>query len=336
MLTFLCFLVSSLIISSGSFAAVSLPSNRALQQRTNIDDNTCDDFDRSELIDALRRISAWADDAITAITSLEDALNPARVRRNRWDFERIFRRPANVMNRREVYRAYLIIRDETYRSLRDTRYQDSGLNRITLECQTVDGWDNPCDPFEDGRAFDYAISGGRAEHHLLLVAVLLSSLHKAMLIEFFIQCPPYFRLDRHLPRNEIEDSRVTVLMSEMLAQYPDFFLPHVHNTAWTFESYVLTRFAASMYIRRRDETRIDFPGFEDEEDRLWQEDEENADNDEPMPDIEEHDAWRYMYEDVELGPPGQFLPGLGSPGQGSPRQGSPRQDSPRQNSPRQN
>lgn len=58
-----------------------------------------------------------------------------------------------------------------------------------------------------------------------------------------------------------------------------------------------------MYIRRRDETRIDFPGLEDEEDRLWQVDEEWADNNDPPPDIEEHDAWRYEGEDVELPPP---------------------------------
>lgn len=156
---------------SGAFAAVST-SAQSLERRTSIDRDTCSDDARVALANELRRISVWADEAITAVSPTAEGFNPELDAQNRRDFERIFRRRFTGHNRRGVWRAYQAIRDETYRSLWDHRWQDDGNSRITLDCEEFDDYESPCDPFGYGRG-DYARSTYRDPNHLLLVLILL-------------------------------------------------------------------------------------------------------------------------------------------------------------------
>lgn len=167
----ICLLLFIPCLVSGKriFATTPQMPNQALQQRTNFDPDSCTQADtHHELIDALRRISSWADMAISAISPLNDGAYPERTRRNGEVFSRVFRREANVANRMEVYRTYQILRDETFRPLRDVAPVGEGLSRITLECEMWFDYDSPCDPFDLGND-DYARTTGRQNNHVLLV-----------------------------------------------------------------------------------------------------------------------------------------------------------------------
>ncbi|KAL9617393.1 MAG: hypothetical protein Q9160_007797 [Pyrenula sp. 1 TL-2023] len=229
------FLTLSPLLRNVSAATTSrvYPLGRSLHVRTNIDRHSCDGLDRQELVDELRRISIFADDAITAISPLNDGLNPEFDRLNQHDFERIFRLRASRHNRMRIFQAYQLIRDETYRPLNGRGWQGTGRSQITLECQPFE-WrdhDDPCTPLNHGDPF-FAISSGRPLNHLML-------------------CPSFFAIDRHFPRNEVEQTRIMVLTEMLFEHFGNILAPGI-NVLTSRKAYQLARFATEARLRQEE------------------------------------------------------------------------------------
>lgn len=157
---------SSSLVFSKQLGPEIPTSKPFLKPRTSIHPWSCDGA-RNELIDYLRRVSDWADNAILAVSFFSQDLAPAVSRQNRRDFRRIFRLQPTPQNRMWAHLAYQAIRDETSTPLRDRQWQDTGHSRLTLECEVHRVDDGDCNPFGYGRE-DYARSTGE-HYHLLLV-----------------------------------------------------------------------------------------------------------------------------------------------------------------------
>lgn len=159
---------------TSALALATTPTSRSKfhHRRTIIDEDSCEDSDRDALLEYLRRISNWADDAITAVSPFSDDLVPEVNDANRHDFERIFRRSATRRHRLDVLLAYQIIRDETYRPLRDQAWFGAGFSRIILACEEFDGYGSECDDFGQ-RERGYATTSFQPPNHLLLVRGLI-------------------------------------------------------------------------------------------------------------------------------------------------------------------
>ncbi|KAL9620510.1 MAG: hypothetical protein Q9160_004979 [Pyrenula sp. 1 TL-2023] len=184
----------------------------------------------------------------------------------------------------QVYIAYQNIRDETFRARGDHEWEGTGRSQITLECEEFEGYDSDCDPFNYGYD-DFARSSYRRENHLLL-------------------CPPFFQLNRHLPRNEVDDSKVTVLLDEMIQHFNFLAGPlwHVRDTYAAARQ--LTRFAVAIALRREIGPQLPAErppeGFESSEDRLQHSDDENAMEHSSLQ-SEHTESTATLYEGSELG-----------------------------------
>lgn len=170
MLLYLLFLV--LYLGNNVLGALSVPE--PLHRRTLIDEDTCSEEYRDTLLDILRRVSAFADDAIAAVSPWDQGNTLERRVSYIETFERAFHRRHTRQFRSFVFRVYRSIRAETYRHLQDTRWEGMQGSQITLGCQIHSEYDSQCESWVTGDEF-LATSIWRGDSELLLVGTFSCS-----------------------------------------------------------------------------------------------------------------------------------------------------------------